>query len=152
MNDLPTLFRTAASFWDGNGRLYLFGQGNAALNPPYDRVIYHPDPDVGQIENNLNIPADIGQVTSATNDERDDYIVGGLKEMDSIFWYQLQIGDGKYCPTWGLPGAQDVLFYGTGVAYVPKWGRVYVFGRVSRYTTIWMETTHDSIWYIDVAM
>ncbi|OXA46043.1 Kelch-like protein 25 [Folsomia candida] len=150
LTDLPTKFRTAAAFWDKNAeRAYIFGQGNAAVNPPYDHVVYSPGPDIGAISN-LQIPDDFVQMMSATNDEREGFIVGGFHPTDSIYWYQLPFDVGEYCPVAGLPGGGDVLFSRTGAAFVPKMRRVYVFGGGSQNLTSYLDKTHDEIWYIDV--
>ncbi|OXA39385.1 hypothetical protein Fcan01_25877 [Folsomia candida] len=152
MADLPTLYRTAFGFWDkSKEKAYLFGLGNAHANPPYDHVGYYVTPDHAQIEH-FNIPNDDLEYSAVTNDERDGFIVGRLKQTNSLFWYQLQTGDGKYCPVSGLPGNDDVLLGGTGVALVPKLKRVYVFGGASRNLTTGLATTHDGIWHIDVDM
>ncbi|XP_021964903.1 uncharacterized protein LOC110860150 [Folsomia candida] len=150
MADLPTKFRTAVAFWDKNKQAaYVFGQGNAAVSPPYDQVIHEPAPDYGQIYN-FQIPDDYLNVPAVSNDETDGFVVGGFKPTESLFWFQMQSWTGKYCPVVGLPGGDDVLFSRTGIAFVPNLNRLYVFGGASQNLNNYLETTHDTIWVIDV--
>ncbi|OXA41400.1 hypothetical protein Fcan01_23597 [Folsomia candida] len=143
---------SAFGFWDkSKEKAYLFGLGNAHANRPYDHVGYYVRPDHAQIEH-FNIPNDDLEYSAVSNDERNGFIVGGLKRTDSLFWYQLQTGDGKYCPVSGLPGKVDQFLGGTGIALVPKLKRVYVFGGASRNLTTGLGSTYDGIWYIDVDM
>ncbi|OXA47733.1 hypothetical protein Fcan01_16895 [Folsomia candida] len=151
MADLPTQFSQAVTFWDKKTeRAYLFGKGNALVNPPYDHVVYQPGPDYSQIHP-LDLPDNYLDVAAVSNDEYNGYIVGGFKETGSLFWYRLDTGDGQYCPVWGLPGGGDILFSRTGIALVPNLKRIYVFGGATQsLTSPWLQTTYDDIWFIEV--
>lgn len=114
-----------------------------------DQVIHEPAPDYGQIYN-FQIPDDYLNVPAVSNDETDGFVVGGFKPTESLFWFQMQSWTGKYCPVVGLPGGDDVLFSRTGIAFVPNLNRLYVFGGASQNLNNYLETTHDTIWVIDV--